>query len=115
MTYKSESDFDIIENDNERYCGEIKNGMKNGIGSSVFTSQTKKMGIWKNNKLNGPGIIEYFIIEPLSNFNHFPDYSAYGCNTKIIYGNFKNGLLNGKGSVYFLEEIDESGKEKFKI
>ena len=114
LTHKTESVYEIIENDNERYCGEIKNGMKNGIGYCVFDDQTKKMGVWKNDKLNGPGIIEFFNVDRLSDFNHYPYYFAYGSNTKIICGNFKNGLLNGKGSVYFLEEIDESGKEKFK-
>lgn len=38
----------IIENDNERYEGQIKNGKKHGFGNSTVGGKSKK-GIWKNN------------------------------------------------------------------
>jgi hypothetical protein len=39
----------IIENDNERYEGQIYNGLKHGFGNQIIRGKTRK-GIWKNNQ-----------------------------------------------------------------
>ena len=44
---------------NDKYIGELNNGIKNGIGIIRYTGQTIYYGEWKNNLREGEGICCY--------------------------------------------------------
>ena len=82
------------------YNGEVKNGIRHGIGTMIYNEndkfkRIKYEGEWKDGKFDGKGTFFYENEKVFCVINNEASY-------KLKYiGEFKNGEKDGKGIVYF--------------
>jgi len=74
--------YEVIEGENFKYEGYVKNGKKHGQGSLFFNSGDKYVGEWRNDKKHGQGTYTY------------SDGEKY-------VGQWQGGNMHGKGAYFF--------------
>jgi len=95
----------ILYNDNGRYEGEVKNGLREGKGIYYHNNGGRYEGDWKNDKREGKGI-EYYnngdrYEGDFKNDNIEGKGIEYYNNGERYEGDWKNGKYEGKGIYYY--------------
>ena len=86
------------------YSGNFKNGKKEGKGKFICTGQYTYEGQWKNDRLNGRGILKVWGTDEVFDGYFKDDLKIKGTWTiskkEKFIGKFKNNLPHGKGKLF---------------
>lgn len=84
------TEYDIPEELQFKYYGEVKNSKPDGFGKAIYEEEEMReiyIGEWKNGKYNGKGIKKIYDFETRKEFYTY-------------IGNFKNGKYHGVGKKF---------------
>ena len=93
--------YGTLENDNEKYFGEINSKKCEGKGEIVFANGEKYCGMWLNHKIHGAGT--YYYNDGSIYRGKFKENMKDGSGILIVNpdysykGQWKNNMMHGKG------------------
>jgi hypothetical protein len=96
--------FNLTYNNEDRFEGEVANGIREGFGTYYYHVGDKYIGYWHNNKKHGTGTLFYkdgnLYVGLWRNGEKEGLGSLYLKTGEKFVGEFKNGKKHGKGYLY---------------